>query len=258
MTRSSHFLSIIAAGAAVLCLVTPTAHAGGGDDPRSAARYSPEPPLTSWSGLYVGANLGYAVARTTWTNFTYSPTDFLDINTGDRVPIDLRGGLAGGHVGINYQFRQWVVGAEVSYSRANIKGRVDSTHGADDDVDSSKIESILIAAVRLGYVWDRFLVYGKAGYAIGRVKTRAEENGDDIGSASSSDRHHGHVLGAGIEYMLTPNLVLGIEYDYLKLKDKVHTLPAFDDGVFAGDITNRVQLDGIHAIMARLSYKFGR
>ena len=66
------------------------------------------------------------------------------------------------------------------------------------------------------------------------------------------------ILGAGIEYMLTPNLVLGIEYDYLKLKDRLHTLPAFDDGVFVEDVITRVQLEGIHAIMARLSYKFGR
>lgn len=256
MIRSSHFLCTIAAGAAVLCLVTPTAHAGGGDDLRGA--YLSEPPHPNWTGFYVGAHAGYGLAHIDWTTLTIPTANFLDLTEGDHVPIDLKGGIAGGQVGINYQFRQWLVGAEFSYSAASIKNRVASIHGAGDDFTSTKIDSLLVAAGRLGYVWDRFLMYGKAGYVIGRVKTNETENANDHGSASSSERHNGHVLGAGIEYMLTPNLILGIEYDYLKLKDRVHTLPTFDEGVLVGDITTRVQMDGIHAIMARLSYKFGR
>src|SRR3954471_12727515 len=73
------------------------------------SRYSPAPaynamPTFTWSGFYVGANLGYG--RSTGHNQYFDPA--FNVTGGSR-----KGGFLGGvQAGYNYQFGMFVVGAE--------------------------------------------------------------------------------------------------------------------------------------------------
>src|SRR5690242_2411029 len=65
------------------------------------ARPAPPPPF-SWTGFYVGANIGGA-----WSNGAIA-----DVVTGANLNTDSSGFIGGGQVGFNYQFNTFVLGLE--------------------------------------------------------------------------------------------------------------------------------------------------
>ena len=81
------------------------------------------------------------------------------------------------------------------------------------------------------------------------------------GAYSSSERHNGFVVDAGVEYMITQNVVFGLEYSYTGLEAKTHDGPTSlsVNGAPLGTVGSRMRVDpdAIHAVTARLSFKFG-
>ena len=72
----------------------------------------------SWSGFYVGGNVGAAWQRNCWT-FLTGPVDEGCHN--DTAVV------AGGQLGVNWQTGNWVFGLEASGNWANLKGSSVST-----------------------------------------------------------------------------------------------------------------------------------
>ena len=76
------------------------------------------------------------------------------------------GVLGGGQVGCNLQFApNWVIGIEGEGSAADIKGDTNQTILGITGTASAKTDWIASATARLGYTWDRWLIYGKGGAA---------------------------------------------------------------------------------------------
>jgi outer membrane immunogenic protein len=217
----------------------------------AAPRLAPQP--YNWSGLYVGGAAGYA-----WgdglTDMSVSGV-FIQ-----RASPDLNGGIWGGHIGLNYQMGALVVGAEAQWlsgldgselapafpppSNLLIRGTVD-------------VSSFQLFKARLGYAWDRWLPYVTGGYATGQVTSRFRDfnfNGG-IPVVSDKQRHGGWVLGAGVEYAITNNVIIGVEYLHIDLEDEIHA--GFNN--FGGAVPPRNHLVNADAdvITARLSFKFG-
>jgi opacity protein-like surface antigen len=77
------------------------------------------------------------------------------------------GGFWGGQVGANYQFaRNWVVGAEIDSSFA----RIEDTKTVPEPFDAHtliggtvKLNSLTTLRGRLGFAWDRALLYATGG-----------------------------------------------------------------------------------------------
>jgi outer membrane immunogenic protein len=100
----------------------------------------------------VGVQTGYALGDIDTT----APLNFL--------PTDFNGWLGGGRIGANYQFAgRWVVGVELDWSAADINTRQDRVDG----VDVFRLNSLGTLRARLGYAWDRYLVYATGGLARG-------------------------------------------------------------------------------------------
>ena len=76
--------------------------------PRAPAAYVPIAPPFTWSGIYVGGNLGAA-----WNRGTVSDA----LGTGFTLPSNNAVFTGGGQIGANYQF-----GAAVSASKDNSTG----------------------------------------------------------------------------------------------------------------------------------------
>jgi outer membrane immunogenic protein len=76
------------------------------------------PPPFSWTGCYIGGNVGGAWSRRSADEATI-PIGF---NAGPgSVDLDGSGFIGGGHIGCNYQFSgNWVVGIEGDWSGTNI------------------------------------------------------------------------------------------------------------------------------------------
>ena len=90
--------------ASVAFSVLGTAVAGAADMPMKAPPPPPPLPVFSWTGFYVGGNIGGAWSRNTWTD-TILLTNFN--NGGNNGAF-----IGGGQVGVNYQVNNFVIGGE--------------------------------------------------------------------------------------------------------------------------------------------------
>lgn len=236
------------------------AHAA--DLPRRAIVPAATPlPVFTWTGFYAGVNAGYAWGRDTVTNASSDEGLQNSLNglEAERVKLKSGGFTGGGQLGYNYQLSSgFVAGLEgdVEYVGPRRKRKLDNNFsfappGADltfADADSYAVRSStdVLSTVRgrLGYAFDRILVYGTGGVAIGNVTNRysltsvetASRGGTviDVDSSSSFAGHSsqvktGYVFGGGIEYALPPTNFTGngvtLRAEYLHYDLGRQTLP---------------------------------
>ncbi len=85
------------------------------------ANAAPPTPIWSWTGYYVGANIGYSWGRSNGTvNFTDSASGALLSSAG--TDFDLNGVIGGGQVGYNWQRNDWIYGLEADIQGSGQKG----------------------------------------------------------------------------------------------------------------------------------------
>ncbi|MEE7440301.1 outer membrane protein [Methylobacterium oryzae] len=198
------------AGAACGCLALA---AQAADLPRRA----PPPPLPSlpvftWTGFYAGVNAGYA--------FPTGSGGFTDPTYGAVTGGGRSGGFAGGgQVGYNYQFTPGsgvVVGVEADIQGAAF-AKADAAYLGTTPYYSVRpsLDYFGTVRARLGYAFDRVLVYGTGGFAYGGG-ARATDAGAYPYTLPSTDRT-GYAAGGGIEYAFTEKLSAKVEALYLHL-----------------------------------------
>jgi outer membrane immunogenic protein len=203
-----------------------------------------------WSGFYVGGAIGGGWTDASWRNLNNS-TLFGDALPGDSFSHRMNGVLAGLQLGVNRQFGPWVLGLEAQIGAGNTSGNHASTFGAADDQFSTRIDALFLGTGRIGYAVDRWLSYVKGGYALARVKTSVGDVvGPSTGSGKADSWRSGPVVGAGIEYALSPNISAGIEYDYIRLDSAQYQL-----GGSAGSYLWQVDVSDVQLVMARLNFQ---
>ncbi len=179
--------------------------------PQAPAAYIPAPPpVYDWAGIYIGINGGYAFGDSTWTQTTLSSGSF---NTN--------GGLVGGTLGANFQTGDWVFGIEADVDWADIRGSsvagcgTLTTVGTIVGTTTCQTKSDWLGTVRgrVGYAFDRVLVYGTAGGAFGNV-----EAGPSTATTFDSNTEFGWTAGAGVEVGITPFLTAKVEYLFVDLE----------------------------------------
>ncbi len=174
----------------------------GPPPPRAPASYAPlPPPVFSWTGFYLGVNGGYAFGQSDWTASTRTTGSF-----------STSGFLAGGTLGANYQWGQFVFGIEGDGDWTNLGGSpaLSSCSGPGGIACTTKSDWLATARGRAGFAWDRILFYGIAGGAFGNLLA---------GSTGSFDTSTqiGWTAGGGIEAAITPNWSAKLEYLYVNL-----------------------------------------
>ncbi len=174
--------------------------ANAADLPRNHGAYTVAPPYGaySWTGPYIGANLGYQ-----WG----------DANGTGLEPHGVTGGIQGGY---NWQTGPWVFGAE-----ADIQGS-----GADDTFAAFKFSNPWFGTLRgrVGYAFNNILLYGTAGLAIG--------GGDmELLGLSETNTHVGWAAGLGLEVGFTPNWSAKAEYLYVDLDKESYFLTGTRTGI---------------------------
>ena len=208
-------------------------------------------PIMDWSGFYFGGHAGIAWSRDVFI-FNIPDVDNCDTGACEDFRFTPSSFIGGGQVGFQSQVEKWVFGIEGTWSGLNLHGSRQSVLLPGPTLVSLKIDEIATVAARFGYAWDHAMFYAKAGYAAVRLGIHSFDTdtlvtGDDRGWRS------GWTLGAGIEYMVLPSIVLGLEFDFYNLEFDNRLPIGFSDGT-------AFQISGsnasIYAVTARLSYLF--
>jgi outer membrane immunogenic protein len=197
-----------------------------------------------WAGVYAGLNAGYGWGSATWT-FPFA--EFFG-GPAESAATNPAGGLLGGHIGVNFQNGSWVAGLEASAALAGLTQTFNGTpFGFPGDTHTIKVKDLETVTGRLGYAMDTWLIYGKGGFGTGSVNLSSAGGGR---TANVSKRLNGWTLGVGVETMMAPNVVVGVEYDYINLSGARFTTTDSGGGPYNVDISNM----NIHAVLARVSW----
>ena len=197
-------------------------------------------PGISWTGCYVGGNVGGGWARDGWDNVGLPFA---------RIKPD--GFVGGGQVGCDYQFGSLVVGARGLFDWSGLKGRGPDLliPGGGGFVEQSKITSFDTATARIGVVLQpNTLLYIDGGFATAKFK-RTEFDPAGAIFFTSDSRHSGGTIGGGLEWLLGSNWSAFLEYDYLHFGKKHLTT---SNGTLIDTIDPH-----INVVMVGLNYRFG-
>ncbi|MGA0602515.1 outer membrane protein [Caulobacter sp. KR2-114] len=186
----------------------------------------------SWSGPYVGLNLGYGGGT---FNYPYSGTTDAAGATaiGGKARQNSSGIVGGGQAGYDYQTPGgWVLGVVTDIDGTNIHGDtafsgLDASGNATTGQLRSQIDYLGTFRVRGGEAMfgGRLLPYVTGGLAYGGVSSNASFACSSCGSGgaavanglSRSSTQVGWTVGAGADYALTPRISLRAEYLYVDL-----------------------------------------
>jgi outer membrane immunogenic protein len=195
-------------------------------------------PVSSWSGLYVGGNLGYGWGDgNTDFSFLPSPEEFGFNNT--TLGARSSGVIGGAQFGYNWQIGSVVTGLEADIQGSGLKGSARAP-AIPTIVPLIPFESSLSSEPKLSWfgtvrgrlgltVTPELLLYGTGGLAYGRVDASANwfESFGEVGAplalaqvrapASVRETKVGWTAGAGAEWMFARNWSAKLEYLYVDL-----------------------------------------
>lgn len=216
-----------------------------------AADLPPRPPTEpvvvqtfyNWTGFYIGGNAGGM--RTSG--------DLTDLITGTTVSFgnSHSGFIAGGQIGYNWQFGNFVVGVEWDGDWSNLSGngRTAVAPPLGTFVGFAGTDWLTTIAGRFGVAADRWLFYGKAGY--GWVDNKVTITNTGTGASwSATNSNGGWLVGAGVEYAFSQNWTAKLEFDYIGLSSWNTTSTLFP-------VVDRVSLSrNVELLKFGVNYKF--
>ena len=235
------------------------------------------PPPFTWTGFYVGVNAGGVwssggnVSTTAFFNgFPVLTTSFPNTNFGSSQS----GFIGGGQAGYNWQSGAFVLGVETDFDGTSLSRSrsvigptfIDPIRRLNDfwtANGSVSLDWLGSTRARVGYAWDRLMVYGTGGVAYGGASTHLNVfdavDGFAFSTGGGSSSRTGWTVGGGVEYAFTNNIVLGAEYLYYNLGSRhfsfVPNVAASNEFGAAIFSQTKINFDGSVA-RARLSYKF--
>lgn len=212
----SYKASLACAGAfAVAATLTGTAFAA---EPAPAP--PPPVPVFTWTGLYVGGQIGYAWGNDNLFYGAFDPSTGLAFTPS--VFSSPSGVIGGAHVGFNYQIDKpgggFVLGLEGSVDGTSLSNTVAAgfpAFGGGSVSASTNADIQGSIRGRFGIAWDRLLAYATGGVAFGGFNTNYSISAPAFfGSNSFSNTRVGWTAGGGIDYAVTNNWWVFAEYRY--------------------------------------------
>jgi len=207
-------------------------------------------PIVDWSGVYSGVAAGGAWGHQN-LNLPISLKNFFDRRDfdirgahgvcafNDCNKLNTSGFIGGGFAGVQKQWGSWVIGIEGSWDWTSMKKTFFATR---TDVLVTTVEPLLVAPaptvtrsiaaeakvdqiadLRGKFGWantflgPNWLLYFTGGAAVGHIErslvlTQTIGSRTDTFSSTTGDTRLGWVAGAGFDWKMTPNVILGVLY----------------------------------------------
>jgi len=234
--------SLLSFAAIALAISTGSAFAADLPSRKEAPVYVPPPPVVSWTGFYVGLNLGggwdansgssgySAYYDPRWSigavpaAYTAVGPNLFFLPNGNTLG-SASGVVGGAQVGYNLQFNQFVIGAEADFQGTSIGGSGNNApltlfptvYGNANGNYLTPVGALTGANIslawfgtvrgRAGYlITPTLLAYGTAGFAYGQVD-----------AWGFSNTRTGWTAGGGLEWMFAPHWTAKLEYLYVDL-----------------------------------------
>ena len=205
--------------ASALCVLPFAASAA--DLPMKAPYRSMDPVTFTWTGFYVGGSGGIISQGAVQTDV--DGFDYLAGAPGDTRGVTGTGGLFGVNVGYNYQMGTWVLGLEADISASSLDNTMNQSITPFGFAScrwgfQSKLSSLGTVRGRIGYAFNRALIYATGGLAYGHVQNNASSDSGEPGQYFSSTKTKtGWTAGGGVEYAVTNNWTVRSEILYVDL-----------------------------------------
>ena len=249
-------------------------------------------PVFTWTGFYAGLESTYTFTdRQRITTTGISPVNVANVQALRRPPLattETDGiGKIGGTAGYNYQFTPgsgFVIGGAVSVDWTDIhKGRfsLDAPNAGgvapNPNYFRQSLEYLGTVTGRVGYAFDRFMVYGTGGFAFGEVQYDANfytPGGALAFAGRTNNLETGYAYGGGVEYAIPTDSFLntfafakylGLKYDAVTIKAEYLHYDLGSRNVIVGSFNgvgpgagyiSRFRTEG-SIIRAGFNYKFG-
>jgi len=242
------------------------------------------PPPFTWTGFYVGANIGgiWSSGSRSLTFFNPASAVFLSGYEPGGLGSNNSGVIGGGQAGYNWQTGAFVLGVETDFDGTSLgkSTNFNSLPFAGTGIPTGILgDSLFVHAkanldwlgttrARLGYVAtpdNRLMIYATGGvaYAGGTANFSVfDARNDFFLSGNPSSSRVGWTVGAGAEYALTNNWTIRGEYLYVDLGSNSFSTPAATFPV----ASNLAGFDGLYAtgkinynasiFRAAVNYKF--
>jgi outer membrane immunogenic protein len=200
----------------------------------------------SWTGCYVGGNVGWAAAN------DWKSTDLNGYNAGGANPWDFSLGneaIGSGTLGCNWQATNWLVlGVEGEGGYLKVEGGA-AQPVAGSVADTAKVGTGYgLIAGRVGVAFDRLLIYSKLGVAFFDTTATITDGNNPGFVATGSKSQSPLAVGVGGEYAIYDHWSGKAEYVFF---DKGSSFNACGQGACW-----KQDPSAIHTFKIGLNYKF--
>jgi outer membrane immunogenic protein len=209
---------------------------------------APPPPAYTWTGCYIGANVGFDWARTS------SHDAIVGSDYGNENDHSIAGG---GQIGCDYQVApSWVIGVRGDYDWTQLN---DGTHVIPAFPAFNYGNSFHYTATatgRIGYLWSpQFLLYVQGGAAWTNNNINVYVISPPGPSEFAGDRRTGWTVGVGGEYMVAQNFSFFMEGNYMDFGTKNILFTAMPGAV--GTPSNLSIRENIYQFLVGVNCRFG-
>lgn len=231
-------------------------------------------PYFNWSGFYIGGFVGGAFTDrdVSVTELGADPGGFVPAGT----PYNALGTfshslddsfIGGGTVGWNWQIpgSTWLFGieGEVGYLKLRASAADPVSLGLDTVSRTHIGDWYALITGRVGFTWDRVLIYAKGGGAFVERRVRVVDTcivapcGLATIDATGKSDDFTWTVGGGIEWAFNQNWSLKAEYMYIDTRDSINACGAAGGALAGSTYCWSHELPGLHTAKVGLNYRFG-
>jgi outer membrane immunogenic protein len=207
----------------------------------SAAIAAP-PPIYSWTGCYIGGNVGGG-----WAHKDFSPElNGVNVGFGRQNASHVVGGLQGG---CDYQYGMWVFGVQGLYDWTGMNGAGPFVGGKGYTTHISWFSNV---SGRAGYlVQPNGLLFFRGGEAWVRDH-HVFFDPVPFPTEFATVTRTGLLLGGGYEWMFAPNFSVTFEYDNMDFGNK----GVMFTSTFGGGGTEHIK-QNVQVFLVNFNFRFG-